>query len=158
MARRRSGSTHPKEPPKEPPMTAETQSQAAMLTTVASHLTDHPHLCPVNILSEDRLQLRTTRREPARELVTWADSLTGPRVDVQCIHCEYADELQAFVYVVGQLDDVEVSVWDVVPGLVDALTPEAFDSTSHVQITVDALRAFAEDGTAPVPVGELAPA
>lgn len=138
-------------------MTEATECQAAMLTAVASHLTNHPDLGPVNILSEDRLQLRQTDR-PGRDLAAWADTLTDPAVDVHAIHCE-DDTYRAFVYVVGQLGDRDVSVWDVVPGLVDALGgPEAFDSTGHAEITLDALRGYAEDGTAPFPVGSLAPA
>lgn len=141
-------------------MTADTEAQIGSLTSTVSHLIDHPHLCPINILSNDRFQLRcnTPRESPALELATWAATLTDPRVDVQLIHAEYDDQLHAFVYVVGQIDERTVSVWDVVPGLVDALTPEAFDATGYVQITVDALRAFAEHGTAPEPVRETAPA
>lgn len=139
-------------------MTAVAEAQAAMLTAVASHLTTHPDLGPVNILSNDRLQLRYTDA-PGRSLAAWADTLTDPTVDVQVIHCEHTDAPEAFVYIVGGLgEDLPVSVWDMVPGLADALGPDVLDDTNHVEITVDGLRAYAQDGTAPQPAGSLAPA
>lgn len=139
-------------------MNPDTEAQAAMLTAVASHLTNHPHLQPVNILDEGRLQLRSSG-SPGAELAEWASSLSGePSVDVQCIHCEHDDQFQAFTYVHGRLGDLELSVWDVVPGLVDALTLDGFDATGHAAITVNGLRGFAEAGTPPLVVGDAAPA
>lgn len=139
-------------------MTDATEQQAAMLTAVASHLTNHPHLAPVNIASDDRLQLRRTDA-PGRDLVAWGETLTDVGVDVHAIHCEYTDDVRAFVYVVGHLGDLPMSAWDTVPGLVDAVGgPEAFDPSGHMEITLDALRDYAENGTAPIPAGSLAPA
>lgn len=137
---------------------AHTLTQAAVLTAVASHLTDHPYLCPVNIASDDRLQLRAPA-SPGRDLVAWGGTFADVRVDVHAIHCEYTDDVRAFVYVVGHLGDIPMSAWDTVPGLVDAVGgPEAFDPSGHMEITLDALRAYAQDGTAPTPAGNLAPA
>lgn len=137
-------------------MTDPTEAQAAMLTAVASHLTNHPDLCPVNIMSNDKLQVRSADH-PGRALVAWADTLTDPRVDVHSLTIKGndGDETQAFVYVVGHLDNEPMTVWDVVDGLADALGSEAFDTTGHVEITVDALRAYSRDGTAPIPAGSV---
>lgn len=138
-------------------MTDPTQAQSAMLYALAEHLAQNLQLEPVNILSDDRLQLRSTKT-PAAELARHADALSETiSVDVHRIYSEYLEEYQAFVYVAGFLDDEELrrfrlDVWDVVPDLLDAIGPEAFEATGHAQITVEALREFAEHGTSPAPV------
>lgn len=139
-------------------MTDATEAQAAMLTAVASHLTNHPDVCPVNIWSDDRLQLRPISSDGS-DLVEWADTLTDPRVDVQVIHSEYADALQAHVYLVGYMGEIAMTVWQVLPGLVEAMGAESFGTTRHAEITVHDLRAYARDGITPTPIGgDLAPA
>lgn len=131
-------------------MTDQTQAQSGMLHTLADHLAEHSELWPVNILSDDRLQLRSTDY-PARELARHADAMTEViSVDVQRIYSDENDAYRAFVYVAGVLgEDARLDVWDVVPDLLDAIEPEAFEATGHTQITLDGLRDFAENGTSP---------
>lgn len=128
----------------------QTQDQSTMLRALAEHLEQHAELWPVNILSNDRLQLRSPR-SPAAELVRHADALTSTiSVDVHRVYSDESQEYRAFVYVAGLLGDrFRLDVWDVVPGLLDAIGPESFETTGSAQITVEGLREFAEHSTSP---------
>lgn len=107
--------------------------QAAFLFALAEHLTRHPHLSEV-MVGFGKLQLPYSRRSAAA-LLDWADSLTAPTASVQGI------EGQAFVYVTGSMSSGEVTVWDTVPGLLDALGLD--DEARSTPLDLDVFRAFA---------------
>lgn len=128
------------------------QPQAAMLIALASHLADHPDLPTVNIMSLDSLHVRYTD-DPAGALAKWSASFAEPsQIDVHAIYSDEWDCYRAFCYAVGDLGDGEfrVTVWDVVPDLLEALGGlDALDERRRGAITAAALADFAEDGTAP---------
>lgn len=107
--------------------------QALLLRALASHLTEYPHLQPPHNFDDHGTTLQLTGG--ATELLDWADSLTSVRLTVQNI----ADE--AFVYAEGVLFRYEITVWAVVPGLLEVLG-ERYPSGRY-NLAFEVLRAFA---------------
>lgn len=139
-------------------MSTETaEAQATYLENLVLHLNENPQLAPVNILSADRLQLRVPRRDAATALADWAETIGAETVALHLINCEYGDDPgpAVFAYARGSLGELDTEVWDMIPGLAEAMGSEVFGTSGHVTATVDALRAWSQDGTAPTPIDSL---
>lgn len=100
---------------------------AARLHAVAEHLTRHPHLAPVNVIS-DKLQLQW-QAEPAAALLAWTESLTDVSVRVRNI------DGKAFVDVTGTATVGTATVWTTMP----LFWPAADDASCPIDL--DVLRA-----------------
>lgn len=127
-----------------------TPAQAASETCLilASFWANHPDLVPANVIYPCHLQLRgITGKESAAagELVKYADAFDDGSVRVQVIRISE----RAFVYVHGRIDGSSFTCWEVVPDLAHALGDDVFDDHGHCWITVDGLRGWAADATAP---------
>lgn len=124
---------------------AEVKELSELHLALAGHFTQHPDLCPCNLIFPGRLQLRDIAPNYGAELIRWADTLDEPRVEIKRI------SERAYTYVHGRLGDHDVTVWEVVSRLAHDMGSDAFDDNERTWITVDALRAYVDHGIAPRP-------